>query len=272
MTTPQKNQVKSGATLSYVDVGQGIPVILIHGLFLDYTAFAHQIQTFSNQVRIIAIDVHGHGGSSIVNQPINLDTIAADFYDLVQQLDIGPAIWGGVSMGGMTSLRVALRHPDAVLGLLLLNTNADRGAGKKVPSVDGLNAPLTLRFLWGTKFLKNKTLEAGLFGKTTLMTKPELQKIWVDRMQPIKSISMKHCVEAVLSARSILEELFTITVPTIVAGGVEDVALPMSASRDIHDRIKHSTLVEIEQCGHSSSIEQPEKVSELLGQLLHMLD
>jgi 3-oxoadipate enol-lactonase len=120
--------------------------------------------------------------------------------------------------------------------------------------------------------LKHKTLEAGLFGKTTLATKPELQKIWVDRMQPIKAISMKHCVEAVLSARSILEELSAITVPTIVAGGVEDAALPMSASQEIHARIKDSTLVEIEQCGHSSSIEQPEKVSELLGQLRHRLD
>jgi 3-oxoadipate enol-lactonase len=272
MTDIQNLQVKSGATLSYIDLGQGIPVILIHGLFLDHTAFEHQIKTFSNRTRIIAIDLHGHGGSSIVKQPIDLDTMAEDFYDLVQQLGIGPAIWGGVSMGGMTSLRVALRHPEAVLGLLLLNTNADRGAGKKVPSVDGLNAPLTLRFLWGTKFLKNKTLEAGLFGKTTLATKPELQKIWVDRMQPIKSISMKHCVEAVLNARSILEELSTIAVPTIVAGGVEDVALPMSASREIHARIKDSTLVEIEQCGHSSSIEQPEKVSQLLGQLLQMIN
>jgi pimeloyl-ACP methyl ester carboxylesterase len=46
------------------------------------------------------------------------------------------------------------------------------------------------------------------------------------------------------------------------------VALPMSASRDIHARIQDSTLVEIEQCGHSSSIEQPEKVTELLAKLL----
>jgi 3-oxoadipate enol-lactonase len=272
MTTINKIQVKSGAILTYVDLGQGIPVILIHGLFLDHTAFEHQIQALSSQVRIIAIDLHGHGGSSVVKQPIDLDTMAEDYYDLVQQLGIQQAVWGGVSMGGMTSLRVAIRHPEAVLGLLLLNTNADRGAGKKVPSIDGLNAPLTMRFLWGTKFLKAKTLEAGLFGKTTLATKPELQKIWVDRMQPIKSISMKHCVEAVLSARSILDQLAGITVPTIVAGGVEDVALPMSASRDIHDRVKDSTLVEIQQCGHSSSIEQPEKVSELLGQLLQIIN
>jgi 3-oxoadipate enol-lactonase len=83
---------------------------------------------------------------------------------------------------------------------------------------------------------------------------------------------MKHCVEAVLSAESILDQLAGITVPTIVAGGVEDVALPMSASRDIHARIKDSMLVEIEQCGHSSSIEQPEKVSELLAQLLSIVN
>jgi 3-oxoadipate enol-lactonase len=271
MTTSREIQVKSGATLSYVDLGQGTPVILIHGLFLDRTAFEHQIQALSSQVRIIAIDLHGHGSSSAVTHPISLDTMAEDFYDLVQQLGIQAAIWGGVSIGGMTSLRVAIRHPEAVLGLLLLNTNADRGAGKKVPSVEGLNAPLTLRFLWGTKFLKNKTLEAGLFGKTTLATKPELQKIWVDRMQPIKAISMKHCVEAVLSADSILDQLAKITVPTIVAGGVEDVALPMSASRDIHAQIQGSTLVEIEKCGHSSSIEQPEKVTELLTNLLQLL-
>jgi 3-oxoadipate enol-lactonase len=268
MTTIREIQVKSGATLSYVDLGQGTPVILIHGLFLDRTAFEHQIQALSSQARIIAIDLHGHGSSSVVQHPISLETMAEDFYDLVQQLGIQQAVWGGVSMGGMTSLRVALRHPEAVLGLLLLNTNADLGAGKKVPSVEGLNAPLTMRFLWGTKFLKNKTLEAGLFGKTTLATKPELQRIWVDRMEPIKAISMKHCVEAVLRADSILESLGAIAVPTIVAGGVEDVALPMSASRDIHARIKGSTLVEIEQCGHSSSIEQPEKVTELLIKLL----
>jgi pimeloyl-ACP methyl ester carboxylesterase len=57
-------------------------------------------------------------------------------------------------------------------------------------------------------------------------------------------------------------------VPTIVAGGSEDIALPMSASQDIHNRMINSTLVEIPQCGHSSSIEQPERVSELLEQLI----
>jgi pimeloyl-ACP methyl ester carboxylesterase len=65
MTTLQKIQVKSGATLGYIDVGQGLPVILIHGLFLDHTAFAHQIQTLSNRARIIVIDLHGHGSSSL---------------------------------------------------------------------------------------------------------------------------------------------------------------------------------------------------------------
>jgi 3-oxoadipate enol-lactonase len=261
-------QVKSGSTLSYVDVGSGLPIVLIHGLFLDHTAFESQITAFADRYRIIAIDIHGHGGSSELDRSLSLDEMAADFFDLVQKLGIQQAIWGGVSLGGMTSLRIAIQHPEAVLGLLLLNTNAGKGAGKKVPSVDGLNAPLTMRFLWHTQFLKTKVLEAGLFGRTTLATKPDLLRIWVEKMQPISSKSMKHAIEAVLSACSILEQLSSIQVPTIMAGGSEDTALPMSASRDIHDRIANSTLVEIEQCGHSSSIEQPQIVSQLLAQLL----
>ncbi len=261
-------KIKSGSTLSYLNVGQGQPIILIHGLFLDHTAFNSQIEALADRYRIIAIDIHGHGGSSELDRSLSLDEMAADFFDLVQQLGIRQAIWCGVSLGGMTSLRIAIRHPDAVLGLLLLNTNAGKGAGKKVPSVDGLNAPLTMRFLWHTKFLKTKVLEAGLFGRTTLTTKSDLLRIWVEKMQPISSKSMKNAIEAVLSARSILEQLSSIRVPTIVAGGIEDTALPMAASRDIHDRIANSVLVEIEQCGHSSSIEQPQRVTQLLEQLL----
>jgi 3-oxoadipate enol-lactonase len=265
-------QVKSGSTLSYVDVGSGLPIVLIHGLFLDHTAFEDQIEVLADRYRIIAIDIHGHGASSELDRSMSLDEMAEDYFDLVQQLGIQQAIWGGVSLGGMTSLRIAIRHPEAVLGLLLLNTNAGKGAGKKVPSIEGLNAPLTMRFLWQTQFLKTKVLQAGLFGRTTLETNPDLQKIWVEKMRSISRKSMKNMVEAVLSASSILEQLSSIAIPTIIAGGVEDTALPMSASRDIHERIANSTLVEIPQCGHSSSIEQPEKVTELLEQLLLKLN
>jgi 3-oxoadipate enol-lactonase len=198
--------------------------------------------------------------------------MAEDYFDLVQQIGIQQAIWVGVSLGGMTSLRIAIEHPEAVLGLLLLNTNAGIGVGKKVPSVDGLNAPLTMRFLWHTKFLKTKVLEAGLFGRTTLETKPDLLRTWVEKMQSISSKSMKNAIESVLSARSILDRLSSIEVPTIIAGGGEDTALPMSASRDIHSRISNSTLVEIQQCGHSSPVEQPERVTQLLERLLLMVN
>jgi 3-oxoadipate enol-lactonase len=272
MYSIHKIRVKSGSTLGYVDVGDGIPLILIHGLFLDHTAFDEQIKAFADRHRIIAIDLHGHGTSSELDRSISLDEMAEDYFDLVQKLGIQQAIWGGVSLGGMTSLQVAIKHPDAVLGLLLLNTNAGKGAGKKVPSVAGLNAPLTMRFLWHTQFLKTKVLQAGLFGRTTLETKSDLQRIWVEKMRSISSKSMKNMVEAVLSASSILEQLSSIEVPTMIAGGAEDTALPMSASRDIHAKIGNSILVEIPQCGHSSSIEQPEKVTELLGQLLSKLN
>jgi 3-oxoadipate enol-lactonase len=260
-------RVKSGSVLSYVDIGKGQPIIFIHGLFLDHTAFQEQIEAFGNRARIIAIDIHGHGASAVLDRSISLDEMAEDYFDLVHQLGITAAIWVGVSLGGMTSLRIAINHPAAVQGLLLLNTNAASGAGQKVPSFDGLNAPLTLRFLWHTRFLKTKVLRAGLFGQTTLTTKPELQKIWIEKMEQISSISMKNAIEAVLDADSILDRISSISVPTIIAGGREDTALPILASQEIQRKISNSTFIEIPACGHSSSIEQPEEVTQLLEQL-----
>jgi 3-oxoadipate enol-lactonase len=271
METVKQIVVQSGATLGYVDVGEGLPIVLIHGLFLDHRAFEAQITEFSQQARVIAIDIHGHGDSSALKQPITLEEMAEDFWDLVRQLGIAKAIWCGLSIGGMTSLRVAIAHPASVAGLLLLNTNAGHGAVKKVPSFDGLNAVLTLRFLWHTAFLKKQVMAAGLLGKTTLQTKPELLNLWVSRMQRIVTSTVVNGIEAVLGARSILDELSGIMVPTIVAGGQEDVALPRDACLDIHRRIKGSQLVKIDDCGHSSAIEQPAVVSKLLSELVEQV-
>jgi 3-oxoadipate enol-lactonase len=88
MKNTNKALVKSGSTLSYLDVGQGLPVILIHGLFLDHTAFDEQIQALVDRARIIAIDIHGHGGSSELDRSMSLDEMAEDYLDLVQQLGI----------------------------------------------------------------------------------------------------------------------------------------------------------------------------------------
>jgi pimeloyl-ACP methyl ester carboxylesterase len=61
MENIKKIQVKSGYTLSCAEVGQGMPIVLIHGLFLNHTAFEQQIKALENRARIISIDIHGHG-------------------------------------------------------------------------------------------------------------------------------------------------------------------------------------------------------------------
>jgi pimeloyl-ACP methyl ester carboxylesterase len=55
MNPIEQLRVKSGATLGYVDIGQGLPIVLIHGLFLDHTAFEEQIRAFADRYRIIAL-------------------------------------------------------------------------------------------------------------------------------------------------------------------------------------------------------------------------
>jgi pimeloyl-ACP methyl ester carboxylesterase len=78
--------VKSGSRLGYVDVGDGIPIILIHGLFLDHTAFEEQIKAFADRHRIIAIDIHGHNASGELDRSISLDEMAEDYSAVIVPL------------------------------------------------------------------------------------------------------------------------------------------------------------------------------------------
>ena len=76
MNTIQTIHVKSGSTLGYVDIGQGLPIVLIHGLFLDHTAFESQIQAFADRYRIIAIDIHGHDTSANSTSSVDSSKVA----------------------------------------------------------------------------------------------------------------------------------------------------------------------------------------------------
>jgi 3-oxoadipate enol-lactonase len=77
----KKIRVQSGSVLSYVDTEKGQPIIFIHGLFLDHTAFQEQIEAFGKRARIIAINIHGHSASAVLDRSISLDEMAEDYKD-----------------------------------------------------------------------------------------------------------------------------------------------------------------------------------------------
>lgn len=109
-------------SLSYLDQGQGDPVVLLHGLGQTAGDWKAQIDRFSADHRVIAVDALGHGQSSKPAGPYTLAQMAALTAELIRKVAGGPAHVVGLSMGGMIAFQLAVDAPDTVRTLTIVNS------------------------------------------------------------------------------------------------------------------------------------------------------
>lgn len=108
-----------GGHLAYVEAGAGSPVVLLHGGALDHRQWIPQLESLTDEHRVIAVDARGHGWSSTPTAPFrHCDDLAA----LFAALGIGRAVVVGISMGGGTAVDLALEQPGLVDRLVVSGT------------------------------------------------------------------------------------------------------------------------------------------------------
>jgi flavin reductase (DIM6/NTAB) family NADH-FMN oxidoreductase RutF/pimeloyl-ACP methyl ester carboxylesterase len=119
---------QSVAGVSYVEAGQGEPLLLIHGVGLNAEAWAPQIKALSSTHRVIAMDLPGHGGSAAPPAGADLSHYVAAVCALLDGLNIPACNVAGHSMGGLVATGLALAHPGRVLRLGVFNAVYRRSA------------------------------------------------------------------------------------------------------------------------------------------------
>jgi pimeloyl-ACP methyl ester carboxylesterase len=114
---------RAGVELSVSEAGEGIPVLLLHGL----TATRRYVVMGSTRLersghRVIAYDARGHGASSPAPDPsaYGYEELALDALAVLDALEVPRAILAGASMGAHTLLRLALEYPDRVGGTVVI--------------------------------------------------------------------------------------------------------------------------------------------------------
>ena len=113
--------VSGDARLRYRDIGQGDPVILLHGLTRSLADWTGVADTLARDHRVIALDVRGFGKSTRFSDPARLGSqMAADVVRLLDHLRIPRAHLAGHSMGAGIAAKVATLHPDRVRSVALL--------------------------------------------------------------------------------------------------------------------------------------------------------
>ena len=115
----------------YVEKGNGEAIILLHGNGESSDYFEGQIDEFSGQYHVYAVDTRGHGRTPRGEKPFAIRQFADDLLGFMDEHRIGKAHLLGFSDGGNIAMVFAIRHPDRVNRLILNGANLNAGGVKR---------------------------------------------------------------------------------------------------------------------------------------------
>lgn len=256
----------NGQKLYYEDTGGNGPVIVFsHGLLMDGTMFAPQVEALRSTWRCITWDERGHGQTAdpAACEPFSYYDSANDLAALLAHLGVQQAVLAGMSQGGYLSLRCALTHPGIVRALVLMNTQA---------------LPEDPQKMAGHEVLMKAWLEGGLSDEIAAMVAhtilgdgwsgtPQWQAQWRQWTVP----NLLQCFTTLGSRDDISERIRAITVPALVVHGTLDHAIGLDRAQAMSDAMPHARMVTVQGGGHASNLTHPEPVNAALRDFLAAL-
>ncbi len=260
----------TGARLYYEQQGNGTETIVFsHGLLLNNSMFANQIDALKKHYRTIAYDHRGQGNSQIQspdNSVYDMDTLCEDAASLIEQLaPKQPVHFVGLSMGGFVGMRLAARKPQLLRSLTLLNTSA---AAEPQASRRKYALLTIVVKVAGTGILANKMMDI-MFGRSFLGddNRQTLRRQWKKHLSNLPK-NIIQPVKAVFNRLSVENEISRISCPVLIIGGTEDKATPPKLSEKIKQLVPHARLIILEKTGHSSTIEAPQEVTSAIQEFI----
>lgn len=260
----------NGARIHYETVGAGPEtVVFSHGLLMNGEMFRGQIDALGADYRCIAYDHRGQGRSEVTKSRYDMDSLTQDAAALIRELGAEPCHFVGLSMGGFIGMRLAIRYPELLRSLILLDTSAD----PEPPANRGPYRRLALIGRWlGFRPVADRVMKI-MFGSTFLAdpARQAERERWRKHLLGLQRIGTARAARAVIDREGVYERLQRIVTPTLILVGDEDVATVPARAERMHGAIRGSRLVIIPSAGHSSSIEQPEQVTAAIRDFLEGL-
>jgi pimeloyl-ACP methyl ester carboxylesterase len=247
-----------------VDRGEGTAVVFTHGTLMDNTMFAPQIEALEDRYRVIAYNHRAR--THRWAETYDLDDLANDCRQILDERGIETCVLGGMSMGGFMAFEFARMWPERLVGLILIDTKAapfDLGQQENIlrdyakADVDGL-LPHDVAAV----------AVARCFGATTIERNPELVAHWIARWRTLPARSVYNEVRSWLGKADNRPQLANIDVPALILHGEQDAIFPMSVAEEIEAGIPRARLVPIPLAGHTANLEQPTVTNEAIRDFL----
>ena len=131
-----KNTQYKNTSIAYTDTGKGKAIVLLHGFLENQKMWDKYIASFAKKNRVITIDLLGHGDTECLGYVHSMEDNAEAVHAVLSELRIRKAVFVGHSMGGYVALAFAELYPDAVKGLVLLNSTAKEDSPERKTNRD----------------------------------------------------------------------------------------------------------------------------------------
>ncbi|MDX1829345.1 MAG: alpha/beta hydrolase [Lutibacter sp.] len=244
----ENNLIKEGK-FSYVEAGEGRPIIILHGLMGALSNFDGVFNYFSNKGYKVIIPV-----LPIYNLPLlktNVKNLSKFLKDFMEHKKIEKAILIGNSLGGHIALYFSKLNLKNVTGLVLAGSSGlyEKSMGDTYPKRGNY------------EYIQNKTQE--VFYNPEVATKEVVDEVYAsvnDRSRVIKTLAIaKSAIR-----HNMAKDLPSLNVPSCIIWGKQDSVTPPQVAEDFAKLLPDANLYWIDKCGHAPMMEHPEEFNKIL--------
>ena len=249
-------EIKQEEKFRFIEVGEGEPLLLLHGLFGALSNFAGQIETFRHTHKVIVPLLPLLDLDLLHTTVGGLEKFLHRFIEYRDYKNINLL---GNSLGGHVGLMYILWHPERIKSLTLTGSSGlfESGMGDTYPKRGDY------------EYIRKKT-------ELTFYDPKMATKELVDELYETVNVRIK-AVKIIALAKSAIrnnlgEEVRQIKQPTLLIWGNNDAITPPFVGQEFHKLIPNSELHFIDKCGHAPMMERPEEFNTILLKFLRKLN
>ena len=251
---------RTPAGTSYLETGEGHPVVLIHGVGLNKEMWGGQVVGLASHFRVIAYDMLGHGASPRPAPGTSLEGYAEQLRELLDHLNLTRACVIGVSMGGLVARAFALNHPERLGSLVILNSVFNRSAEQRAGVIErtrqtaehgpDANAEAALSRWFSREYQAANPAQIAAIRQTLAGNDPQ------GYLTTYELFATQDMYRA--------EDMASIQAPTLVATGELDPGSTPEMARQMAARIPGAQVVVLAEQRHMMPVESPRLVNQML--------
>ncbi|HUL95244.1 MAG TPA: 3-oxoadipate enol-lactonase [Usitatibacter sp.] len=251
-----------GARLHCVDEGRGEAVVLVHAIGCDHRMWDSLAASLRPSLRVLRVDLRGHGASPAPAGEYSLDELAEDVKAVLDARGIERAHWVGLSLGGMIGQAFAIAWPQRLGRLVLANTTSSYGA--EGPQLWQARAKAVRE---GGMAAIAEVVMGRYFSDAFREREPGIVERIRQRVLTTPPQGYIGCCAAIRDL-DFTRDLVRIHARTLVIAGEKDAGTPPAMSEEIVRHIPGARLVVIAGAAHLSAVEMADEFNLLVRDFL----